>query len=677
MMIIAVAAFAVICAALIALGRALLRWLGDPDDDRPAYARMAAGGALGLGAWIAVNWLLALAHLLTRSSLAIASLLPLTALVSECLRIWRRRTRQRIEPRAQPEVDDPPQNHTRRPLLFALLIALPLIGWTGYSLWRGAVLPPDSHDALAYHLPKAVLMMKAHGFEYFSAPDERISNLPVNYELLLADVMILTGGDDLTEWTGLLSYGLFLLVAASLASRWWGSGRFIAVTILAVAATPILLLHSGAHKNDVLTNAFALGALVWGSEWCVRSSRRPFALAVTCAVMAVGTKPTTAIVAVALAPFALVALVRLFRSGSIHLRTAIAATTFILVTCVLGGSASYVASMLHRSEAASAFQSLRSVAGTANVSYGDWANIWVVPLLLLLVPFSPNSMAVWVPWRSEYWYWPHYEIFFSHYGALCSVLALLVPFCIVRYRKQGEAALRRERNIASLAAAIAFLLTLPIGARPLGMFASFPRYFLFIVPFILCWTLPPLLMEAASQPGLRAVSRLAPIAVALYFAQQAIDCAINDRFSPWVYAIEASRHPGTRLIWFMANRAGSIVDRMAGPADTIAVDGSFDTWAYPAWGAQLSRNVVFLPANPTPEDIPAGANWVMIDRSYNIAWGNAAMTNTGKFWQSVMRGKPSDDDVRLFQALQRDPRWVLVYSLRRMNQAVFRRAALR
>lgn len=673
MMILAVAVFAVICAALVAFGRVLLRWLGDSDDDRPAYARMAAGGVLGLGAWIAVNWLLALTHLLTRSSLAISSLLPLTALGSECVRFWRGRTRQT----AKPEAGGSPRIDTPRPLLFAFLIALPLIGWTGYILWRGAVLPPDSHDALAYHLPKAVMMMKAHGFEYFSAPDVRISNLPVNYELLLADMMILTGTDDLTEWVGTLSYGLFLLIAAALAARWWGPGRRIPITVVAIAATPLLLLHSGAHKNDVLTNAFALGALVWGSEWCVRSSRRPFILAVTCAVMAVGTKPTTLIVAVALAPFAFIALLRLFRSGSIRLRTMIAAATFILVTCALGGSASYIASMLHRSEAVPAFQSLRSAAGTANVSYGDWSNIWVVPLLMLLVPFSPNTMAVWVPWRSEYWFWPHYEIFFSHYGALFSVLALLLPFCIIRYRKQGDDALRRERNIASLAAAIAFLLTLPIGARPLGMFASFPRYFLFIVPFILCWTLPPLLMEAARQPGLRVVNRLAPIAVVLYFAQQAIDCAINDRFSPLAYAVEASRHPGTRLIWFMSNRAGSIVDRMAGPEDTIAVDGSFDTWAYPAWGAQLSRSVVFLPANPMPKDIPEGANWVMIDRSYNIAWGNAAMTDTGKFWQSVMRGKPSDDDVQLFHALQRDPHWVLVYSLRRMNQAVFRRSTLR
>jgi hypothetical protein len=485
--------------------------------------------------------------------------------------------------------------------------------------------------------------------------------------------MIVTGSDDLTEWVGTMTYGLFLLIAAALAARWWGLGRFVAITVLAIAATPLLLLHSGAHKNDLLTNAFALGALVWGSEWCVRSSRRPFVLAVTCAVMAVGTKPTTVVVTVALIPFALVALIRLTRTRAIRWRSTIAGVAFVIVIAALGGAASYITNIVQHSENGSALHAIQRASAAANISYGDWNNIWMVPILLLLVPFSPNSLAVWVPWRSEYWFWPHYEIFFSHYGALFSVLALIVPFCIFRYRKSGDPAIVRERNIASAAAAIAFLLTLPIGARPVGLFASFPRYFLFSVPFVICWTLPPLLAEVESLPRLRAVGRFAPVVIALFFVQQAVDCALNDTFSPWVYAVEASRRPGTRFIWFMPNRAASIADRLAGPADTIAVDGGFDTWVYPAWGAGLTRNVIFLPANPSPSDIPQAAQWVIIDRSYNIAWGSAAMTDTGKFWQSQMRGAPSEDDVRLFRALQLDRRFVLVYSLPRMNQAVFRR----
>lgn len=681
-MIAAITAFAIFCAALIALGRSMLRWLGDSDAERPRYSQLAAGAALGLGAWIAINWLLALAHQLTRLSIAIAILIPLAALAWECIRFRARARRTTARHDAPQEAGEPdPSSPSRRIQLrftpFALLLALPLIAWTGYILWRGAVLPPASHDALAYHLPKAVLMMKAHGFEYFPAPDERISSLPVNYELLVADVMILTGRDDLTEWISTLSYGLFLLIAAALAARWWGSEKAVGITVVAIAATPLLLLHSGAHKNDILTNAFALGALLWGSEWCGRGSRRPFVLAVSCAVMAVGTKPTAAIVVLALAPFALMTLVRLIRTKSIRWRTVIAAIAFILTVSTLGGAGSYLTSMLHHAAAASTIQSIRTATGIAHVSYGDWSNLWVVPVLLLLVPFSPRSTGVWVPWRHEYWFWPHYEIFFSHYGGLFSVFAILLPICVFHYRKCGDPAVARERNISSIAAVIAVIFTLPIASRPLGMFASYPRYFLFVIPFVLCWTLQPLLMEAATLPRLRAVTHFAPLVIALLFVQQAIDCAIHDTFSPWIYAVQMARHPGKRIIWFMPSRAASVADRLAGPADTIAVDGSFDTWVYPAWGAQLSRNVIFLPVNPKPSDIPPGANWVVIDRYYNIAWGSAAMTDFGRFWRSAGRGTPSDDDLRLYNALKQDPRFDLVYSFRPMNQSVFRRVTAR
>jgi len=49
------------------------------------------------------------------------------------------------------------------------------------------------------------------------------------------------------------------------------------------------------------------------------------------------------------------------------------------------------------------------------------------------------------------------------------------------------------------------------------------------------------------------------------------------------------------------------------------------------------------------------------------------MTDTGKFAKNVLRGTPSDDDVRLLHALEHDPRFVLVYSYPQWNQAVFRR----
>src|SRR5688572_17499298 len=140
--------------------------------------------------------------------------------------------------------------------LSLLLPLAPLILWIAFCLWRGAVVPVLSHDALSYHLPKAVMMARAHQYQFFNAPDPRISTSPPNYEFLLADMLLLTGSDALTEWIGTASFVALLLLGAALVERWWGDGPQIVITILLLASVPVILLHAGAHKNDLLSNVF-------------------------------------------------------------------------------------------------------------------------------------------------------------------------------------------------------------------------------------------------------------------------------------------------------------------------------------------------------------------------------------------------------------------------------------
>ena len=117
----------------------------------------------------------------------------------------------------------------------------------------------------------------------------------------------------------------------------------------------------------------------------------------------------------------------------------------------------------------------------------------------------------------------------------------------------------------------------------------------------------------------------------------------------------------------MPNRAASVADHYAGPHDTIAIDGGFDTWTYPAYGAHVSRRVVFIKNDNVPDD----AQWVVIDHAYNRVWRN--VPDMGKFWNSVGRGKPAPSEERLQLALERDPRFTEVFYDARLNQAVFRR----
>ena len=144
------------------------------------------------------------------------------------------------------------------PVLHFLLLFI--LAWVFFILWRGWLLPPVSHDALAYHLPKAVLFARAHGYEPLSYLDARIRNIPSSYEMLLAENIVLQHRDTITEWISTLFYVLFVIASAAIAERWWKSRATIVA--LFAAGVPVALLHSGAHKNDLMTAFFIVAALV-------------------------------------------------------------------------------------------------------------------------------------------------------------------------------------------------------------------------------------------------------------------------------------------------------------------------------------------------------------------------------------------------------------------------------
>ena len=95
----------------------------------------------------------------------------------------------------------------------------------------------------------------AHGYQTFDGPDVRVSFWPCNYELLLADVIVLDGDDVHTAWVSTASLGAFLLAVGALAERWWARGPNVVLAVLLAAGMTVVLLMSDAHKNDLMTVA--------------------------------------------------------------------------------------------------------------------------------------------------------------------------------------------------------------------------------------------------------------------------------------------------------------------------------------------------------------------------------------------------------------------------------------
>src|SRR5262249_48600739 len=183
-------------------------------------------------------------------------------------------------------------------------------------------------------------------------------------------------------------------------------------TVLATAATPVLLLHSGADKNDLMTSFFAVAALIWGARWYVKGGTMPWILTIISLVLGAGTKPHVAAVLLGLAPFLILRAVRHRPAPrELALTAGLAVAAF-----ALGGGAVYASNFAHARDRASA------IGQTPNfVGYGDWANVWRFPYMLLAEPFSREPLGVYVPWKHEWWFWPRYELFFSGYGPLFTI----------------------------------------------------------------------------------------------------------------------------------------------------------------------------------------------------------------------------------------------------------------
>ena len=609
-----------------------------------------AAWTIGSALWIASVWLLALLHVLDRPAmLARTAAVVIAAVIAFLLR-----TRGRI---ANPELD---QDALRRYALPLLPIAL----WIVFVLWRSAIVPPASHDALAYHLPRAVLWIREHAFFFIELPvDVRMRILPANYELLLADVILLCGNDAVTEWLGVFFYIGFVIAAASLAERWWQRQKDATLAVVLLSAgIPVLLLHTGADKNDAMTAFFMLSALTWTGRWFSEGDVGALVLCGVSVIAAVGTKPQGLMLGAALFPFVIWRLVREMRARRIGVATLARILAISFLAAVLLGGAFYAARATQ--ESASAAAERRSF-----VAYDDWSNLWQAPWVLLTAPFSPWINELYVPWSSTHWFWKRYELYFSHLGIPFALCAVLLPLAILRWRREAPER-AGERHAMFVAALATLLLMLPVHDVPMphGVYTiALPRYVMFFAPAVFALSAAPAMARLASRSRRYAVA--CTIALVMIFLYYATEAAVNDRFVPIEYVLVSRDYPGTRLIAFDPIRAASIADRDAPPNETIYFEAGYAAWIHPAFGKNLQRPVKFLSSAVVPPE----ARWVVVDRGFRAVWQHEDFKDLSQARQYLGRGKVTAQETQLVRQLLGDPRFKLVFLNSRVNQAVFQR----
>ena len=598
--------FFAVCLAIYLTGQAVARRLfADDGSKRDGAERVVASAIIGIASWLAVLWLLAISHQLTRRNL-IAAVVPFAVVA-----LWE-------------------LHRVRLPRVsrWTAAAALPIALWVVFILWRSTVVPPQNHDAMTYHLPKAILMLQAQGFERFASHDSRLVAFPCNYELLVTSVLVLHGSDQLTEWVGTAFYLLFLGCTAMVAERWWGRGPHVAAGVLAAAGMPLLLLHSGADKNDVMVGALACAAVFWTARWCTERSASALVLATLSGILTVGTKLTAVGIGPALAPFVIAAIVR----RPPRMRHAAAAAAFAAVAFLLLGGWVFVSNA-----------TAPATAGTGNDVTGGvvelaWENLWILPRSLVTASLGLGAV---VPW-------PKHDLINSHFGLLFGLSALFLPVALWRYRGEADAALRRERLVATAASALSVAIVLPF--VPHMSFAATARYAVMLVPYVLGWSVPRLLRDVTPR-----IARGAFAGLLVIFALEAVDIGMHDTFVSPAYLRWAAAHPGARRPSQAVPRAATVADELAGPNDTVAFHSGLDGWLYPLYGRGFTRRVRHLSTGAGIEDVPRDAQWLVIDRAPSP-------------WHPL-----SEEDVRLMNAALASGQFRRVYYDRLRNQAVLRR----
>lgn len=604
--------------------------------------------------WFSTTWVLALTGSFTRPALLARLLLLAVAAVAIT---WR--GRRRISAAFA-------TNYTKQDVLLWGTVAVPLILWLVFLLWRAAVIPPVSHDALSYHLPKALFIARDAGYHYMPNLHGSVRTTPVNYELLLAEEILLSGTDRLVEWALLPFYALLLLGAATLAARLRNAGPFaITIVVLATAGIPVALLHSGTIKNDLMVCSLIVAALAMSGRWWAAPDLHAFTMMCVAFGIAVGTKPQAAAIAICVIPFVVwraVCELRKRGPGFGLLLLGVAVFAFFAL-----GGAVYAINIANESSLLNARDG--SGGSVEVVPYGDWRNLWQGPYVLLAAPFSWNDQALSVPWSQRPWFWRRYEVYFSSLGSVFAIAVLMIPLLALTPR--GDSSLR-ERIAVAVPALSAFVLMLPVGFKPHGLYAiSLPRYALFLAPLLFAIVLPPLVSLLERRH--RGLAAALVGALLIVFVANVIEYGSEDAFAPIDYVMWASTHKGTRSVPFDPHRAASVADRAAGPADRIAIDAGFGAWIYPAFGARLTRAVELIPEGSGAVVIGPDVKWVVVDRAYQIVWGHPQFNDLSEAPTYLLRGKPRELDLRVFNAMAADRHFQLVFYNQKLLQAVFRR----
>lgn len=190
---------------------------------------------------------------------------------------------------------------------------LPTLSILLVTLLIALVAPPNSTDALTYHLARVAQWMHHHSVTPYATSVSRQIFMPLWPEYFILNLQVLAGGSDrfasLAEW---FAFAGCLVIGAGIARRLGAESRGIGLAIVLMATLPTAVVEASSTQTDLVV-AFWSAALAWiALDERDRSLLHDSLLAGGALGLAIASKGTAYVIC---APLVAMLLLRHFRSA--------------------------------------------------------------------------------------------------------------------------------------------------------------------------------------------------------------------------------------------------------------------------------------------------------------------------------------------------------------------------